>query len=43
MKRIRELLRRLARGQAAQSPPEQREDPADALSDERVLGGSHRR
>jgi hypothetical protein len=38
MKRIRALLRRLA-GHREEPPRRRRQDPAEALSDERVLRG----
>jgi hypothetical protein len=42
MKKIRDLLRKLS-GQHPKPASSLKEDPAEALSDERVLGGSRRR
>jgi hypothetical protein len=42
MKKIRAFLRRLT-PRPAESPLEPKEDPAEALSDERVLRGAKRR
>jgi hypothetical protein len=39
MKTIREFLSRLAARRRESPPPRPKEDPAQALSDERVLGG----
>jgi hypothetical protein len=42
MRKIRELLRRLT-GREVEEAKQAGEDPAKALSDERVLGGARRR